>query len=167
MPNGDHRMLELFHRHKAIKWCGENIVRSVDSLSADLNGNVSFTIGNDKWVKTNSSGHLVAATSEPVDLDSEQTITAKKIWDKGGRFNSDVEIYNSTLKVTNPTKSGTGTIISHGKIILDDIAASINIRSNIQGDALLSVHTGDKRLEIYKEEGIELRGTANGVVLYN
>jgi hypothetical protein len=134
-----------------------NVVESVDGI-APIDGNVSFNLGSNKWVKTDSLGHLTTATTEPfvpdtakegyiwnnngtieykdgefVTLSTEQTITAKKTWDKGGRFNDAVEVYNSTLVVSELTASGTGTLISHGNIVLDSPNAFINIGSTSMG----------------------------------
>lgn len=48
-------------------------VKTVDGVSPDANGNVSFGLGASKWMKTDSNGHIATTNETPIFLSAGNT----------------------------------------------------------------------------------------------
>lgn len=137
----------------------EGMVTEVDGI-LPLNGAIDFNLDANKWMKTDSNGHIGTTNEIPISLSAtnhgylyanngslefkqeqyvtlstEQTITAKKT------FDADVKITNSDLIIQNALSSGLGALLNHSHLLLNSDTPYINLQkgNNISSDSYITI----------------------------
>ena len=161
-------------------------VKSVDSYYPDENGDIDFGLAANKWLKSNTQGHIATTDDVPiikdattkgyiynnygtieykdeeyVDLTSNQTITGKKT------FNNDVAIHNGSLLVAD---ANGGTSVSKSGVTINTIMPFINFSTpgTAANDAfiVLDSNAGNK-IVLMSPHGVVLDAPANQALLTN
>lgn len=165
----------------------EDMVKSVDGISPIL-GNVDFNLNSNKWMKTDSNGHIATTNEIPISLSSnnngylfanggtlefkqeeyvtlstEQIITGQKTFQ-----DQRVIIRNGDLLVDNTLSSGVGTAIKHGQMIIDGPANTTFICFSNNGNVQNGTYIvkGSSGLSVVSQESLVFTGAgANDVKL--
>jgi len=162
------------------------MVTEVDGI-LPLNGAIDFNLDANKWMKTDSNGHIAITNETPISLSAsntgylyanngslefkqdefvtlstEQTITATKTFN-----NCNVKATNGgRVMVQDATSTGSGTSIGHGTIVLNGGNGTTFIdfyTGTTANDAFIM--KGSTGLAIKDPTSVELNAPANKAVL--
>lgn len=163
-------------------------VQTVDNIFP-TNGNIDFNLDGNKWMKTDSNGHIATTNETPISLSAgntgylyanngslefkqdeyvtlstEQTITATKTFN-----NCNVVAANGgRVMVQETNNTGSGTSIGHGTIVLNGANGATFIdfsTGTTANDAFIM--KGTTGLAIQDPTGVDLNAPANKATLTN
>lgn len=162
---------------------------TVDGIQA-VDGIVNFNLSPNKWMKTDSQGHLATTNSQPIELSTgntgylyanngslefkqdeyvtlstDQTITGKKKFTQ-----NDVTIVDNSLLVVDTSLTGNGTSVSKNGLTINSSTPFIDFSTpgTAANDSFIAMTAASgNRLGIDSPHGIDLKAPVNQAKLAN